>query len=59
MRLLLPVALFLLALVAQSAAAQAPPPAVAARSWLLLDFNAGQAIAGQAENERSEPASLT
>lgn len=60
MRSLLPSALLLLALVAQPAAPQAPPPPpVAAKSWLLLDFNADQAIAGQAENERSEPASLT
>jgi serine-type D-Ala-D-Ala carboxypeptidase (penicillin-binding protein 5/6) len=43
-----------------SAAAQAPqPPAVAARSWLLMDVSSGQAIAGRNADERIEPASLT
>ena len=37
----------------------APPPAIAARSFLLLDYHSQQALAGQAPNERIEPASLT
>jgi D-alanyl-D-alanine carboxypeptidase (penicillin-binding protein 5/6) len=36
-----------------------PPPAVAARSFLLLDFHSQQALAAQAADERVEPASLT
>ncbi|MFA7269521.1 MAG: D-alanyl-D-alanine carboxypeptidase family protein [Sterolibacterium sp.] len=34
-------------------------PAVAARSWLLLDFSSGQELAGINTTERIEPASLT
>lgn len=36
-----------------------PPPAVAARAWLLYDFNSAQAIGSENSNERFEPASLT
>lgn len=43
------------------AQAQSAPqaPAVAARSWLLLDFSSGQELAGLNAAERVEPASLT
>jgi D-alanyl-D-alanine carboxypeptidase (penicillin-binding protein 5/6) len=36
-----------------------PPPPIAARAWMLYDFNAGQPVASQAPDERVEPASLT
>lgn len=35
------------------------PPALAAKSWLLVEVASGQALAGQAVDERLEPASLT
>ena len=35
------------------------PPALAAKSWLLLDMSSGQELAAQAPDERLEPASLT
>ncbi len=43
------------------AQAQSGPqaPALAARSWLLLDFSSGQELAGVNTSERVEPASLT
>ena len=47
--------LFLSAAVAQTV----PPPAIAAKSWLLLDATSGQIIASQDPNARVEPASLT
>jgi D-alanyl-D-alanine carboxypeptidase (penicillin-binding protein 5/6) len=36
-----------------------PPPAVAAKSWLLLDVTSGQVLASQEPALRIEPASLT
>ena len=36
-----------------------PPPAIAARASILVDFNSGQALAGSKADERMEPASLT
>ncbi len=36
-----------------------PPPAIAARSWLLLDATSGQVLASQDPEMRVEPASLT
>jgi serine-type D-Ala-D-Ala carboxypeptidase (penicillin-binding protein 5/6) len=36
-----------------------PPPPVAARAWLLLDYQSGQTIAAHKADERIEPASLT
>ncbi len=36
-----------------------PPPAVAAKAWLLYDFTSRQEIASANEHERIEPASLT
>ena len=35
------------------------PPAIAARSYLLLDFQSQQTLAAQTANDRVEPASLT
>ncbi len=35
------------------------PPAVNARSWILLDYTTGQALAEDNADERREPASLT
>jgi D-alanyl-D-alanine carboxypeptidase (penicillin-binding protein 5/6) len=36
-----------------------PPPPIAARAWLLVDFSTGQPIVAQNADERVEPASLT
>jgi len=44
---------------AQSPSPLVPPPAIAARSFLLLDDHSRQTLAGQNANERVEPASLT
>ena len=50
----------LFALVAFSASAQnVPPPALAAKSWLLLDHATGQVLAAREPDARIEPASLT
>ena len=35
------------------------PPALAAKSWLLIESSSGQELAAQAPDERLEPASLT
>jgi D-alanyl-D-alanine carboxypeptidase (penicillin-binding protein 5/6) len=35
------------------------PPALAAKSWLLIEVGSGQELASQAADERLEPASLT
>lgn len=43
----------------QSSLPVPPPPAVAAKSWVLYDYLAAQVIAAQNPNERIEPASLT
>jgi len=48
------------ALVASTAAfAQVPPPAVNARSWVLVDATSNQVLASGNADERVEPASLT
>ena len=48
------------ALPAQPANPLAPPaPAIAAKSYLLLDYHSRQTLAGRNANERIEPASLT
>src|SRR5262245_50704725 len=58
-------ALFSLALLAFSAAHAEPPvampapPAIAAKSWLLYDFDSGQTLAAMKPLDRVEPASLT
>ena len=50
--------LLLLPVLAQ--AQQMPvPPALAAKSWLLIESSSGQELAAQAPDERLEPASLT
>ena len=36
-----------------------PPPPIAAKSWVLYDFQAEQIVVAQNPNERIEPASLT
>ncbi|PLZ03469.1 peptidase [Burkholderia sp. WAC0059] len=46
-------------LAAGSAFAQVPPPAVTARSWVLVDATANQVLASGNPDERVEPASLT
>lgn len=40
-------------------AQQLPSPALAAKSWLLIESASGQELASQAADERLEPASLT
>lgn len=53
---------FLLGLLtAFAASAQAPltPPAINAKSWLLLDYSTNQLLAANSPDERVEPASLT
>lgn len=42
-----------------SAAALEPPPALAARAWLLVDHETGQVLAAQNPDQKVEPASLT
>jgi serine-type D-Ala-D-Ala carboxypeptidase (penicillin-binding protein 5/6) len=57
-----PLLAFFSALVALCGAAAAdtlPAPAIAARSWLLMDVSSGQPIASRNADERIEPASLT
>ena len=49
----------LLALPALGLAQQVPPPSVAAKAWLLLDYASGQTIAAQNADAHTEPASLT
>jgi D-alanyl-D-alanine carboxypeptidase (penicillin-binding protein 5/6) len=44
---------------AAASAQSLPPPAIAARSWLLLDANSGQVLTSQDPDLRVEPASLT
>jgi len=52
-------ALLLAAPAPDAHAQQAPVPAIAARSWLLLDVTSGQVIAAHEPDLRVEPASLT
>ena len=51
--------LLLLLLLPALALASAPPPDIAAKSWLLYDVTAGLSIASAHQHERVEPASLT
>ncbi|REE20518.1 penicillin-binding protein 6 [Paraburkholderia sp. BL27I4N3] len=46
-------------LLASTAFAQVPPPAVNARSWVLVDATSNQVLASGNPDERVEPASLT
>jgi D-alanyl-D-alanine carboxypeptidase (penicillin-binding protein 5/6) len=62
MKLLVALLTFLVASVAsaqQTPLPVPPPPAIAAKSWVLYDFQAEQIIVAQNPNERIEPASLT
>ena len=58
---LVPLFLLLMQLISLAALAQPvpPPPAIAARAWLLLDYGSHQEMAGANADERIEPASLT
>ena len=51
--------LLVLCSLAQWACAQIPPPAIAARSWILFDATSQQVLAAQDPDMRVEPASLT
>jgi serine-type D-Ala-D-Ala carboxypeptidase (penicillin-binding protein 5/6) len=51
--------LFSLTALAQPSSTVPAPPAVAAKSFLLVDFNSQQPLAALNEHERFEPASLT
>ncbi len=57
MRLL--VFLLFLVLTVPASAQTAPPPALAANAWLLLDHGTGQVLVSHNPDERIEPASLT
>ncbi len=57
MRLVL--ALFFSLLSLTVSAQTTPAPVLAAKAWMLLDHSTGQVLAGNNENERIEPASLT
>ncbi len=50
---------FLLIPLLASAQQMPTPPALAAKSWLLIESASGQELAAQAADERLEPASLT
>lgn len=54
----LPLLLALLSLFA-AAHANEPPPALAARAWVLIDHASGQTLAAQNPQQKIEPASLT
>ena len=49
----------LILLLSFNAYADEPPPALAARAWLLIDHVTGQTLAAQHADQRVEPASLT
>lgn len=50
---------FLLLPLLASAQRMPTPPALAAKSWLLIESASGQELTAQAADERLEPASLT
>ncbi len=52
-------ALCLVAALRGAVAAVPPPPAIAAKAYVLVDFHTGKVLAAQNEHERMEPASLT
>jgi len=59
-RCLRPLSLLIVLFASLAATAQpAPPPTIAARSWMLLDYGSLQVLAGANVDERIEPASLT
>jgi len=53
------IVMFLAAGFTSLALAQVKPPAVTARSWILLDMTSGQVLAEQDPERKSDPASLT
>jgi D-alanyl-D-alanine carboxypeptidase (penicillin-binding protein 5/6) len=55
----LPFLLALLSLFSLPALADEPPPALAARAWVLIDHANGQVLAAQNAEQKIEPASLT
>jgi D-alanyl-D-alanine carboxypeptidase (penicillin-binding protein 5/6) len=55
----LPLLLALLSLFSLPARADEPPPALAARAWVLIDHASGQLLAAQNPEQKVEPASLT
>jgi D-alanyl-D-alanine carboxypeptidase (penicillin-binding protein 5/6) len=55
----LPFFLALLSLFATAVQANEPPPALAARAWILIDHTSGQVLAAQNPDQKVEPASLT
>lgn len=60
MKLITLLSIALLSFISGNALANPPqPPTVAARSYVLLDFNSNTRLAQQAADERIEPASLT
>jgi D-alanyl-D-alanine carboxypeptidase (penicillin-binding protein 5/6) len=59
MHLLVRALALLFALAPLARADAPPPPPIAARAWLLVDFASGQTIVAQSPDERVEPASLT
>lgn len=60
MRTFLVILLFSLFFPLSAQAQLAPPPvAIAARSWLLIDFSSGQELVSANPDDRVEPASLT
>jgi D-alanyl-D-alanine carboxypeptidase (penicillin-binding protein 5/6) len=60
LRILPAACLFLLSTIAGAAATPVPPPpSLEATSWVLVDQQSGQALAGHRANDRVEPASIT
>lgn len=55
----LPLLLALLSLFSLPVRADEPPPALAARAWVLIDHASGQLLAAQNPEQKVEPASLT
>lgn len=50
---------FVMATTALGATPPQPPPAIEAKSFVLVDFNTGKVLAAANEHQRMEPASLT
>jgi D-alanyl-D-alanine carboxypeptidase (penicillin-binding protein 5/6) len=55
----LPFLLVSLSLLSATAHANEPPPALAARAWIIIDHTSGQVLAAQNPDQKVEPASLT
>jgi D-alanyl-D-alanine carboxypeptidase (penicillin-binding protein 5/6) len=55
----LPLLLALFSLFSTATLANEPPPALAARAWILIDHTTGQVLAAQNADQKVEPASLT